>query len=251
MAWARRAASTSPSPAATIEPFMRMCHWRAKGSGSGTPASRARSARKDRMLASCSRLAWWIGCFRSSISSRALTKRQPSKLAPAEPAVEHVEDGQQALGGVAGAALDLGDQPSLRPQLLAALEDGEDEVVLGAEVAVEGHLGHAGLVDDRVDADRADAVAAEEPVRGRQDALAGLGVLRHGAARGCTAVHLAVDPRGPPRLTRAHVGPNASRTASAMVGGRGRDAGESATAGLKKSALSRRFPASGTWRRRR
>jgi hypothetical protein len=102
-------------------------------------------------------------------------------------------------------------------------------------VAIEGHLGHAGLVDDRVDADRADAVAAEEPVRGRQDALAGLGVLRHGAARGCTAVHLAVDPRGPPRLTRA-MSANV-RDGLGVVGDHGRDAG--GLTGGEKFALSR------------
>ena len=40
---ARAAASRSPSAAETIEPFMRMCHWRANPSGSWMPASSARS----------------------------------------------------------------------------------------------------------------------------------------------------------------------------------------------------------------
>ncbi len=40
---ARAAARVSPSAAATMDPFIRMCHLRAKESGSATPASSASS----------------------------------------------------------------------------------------------------------------------------------------------------------------------------------------------------------------
>jgi hypothetical protein len=49
-AFARFAASRSPSAACTIEPFIRMCQERAKASGSRSPASSARSRTRERMF---------------------------------------------------------------------------------------------------------------------------------------------------------------------------------------------------------
>ena len=60
--WARRAAERSPSAADTIEPFIRMCHWRANSSGSATPASAARPSTKSRIRA---RWSGWRGAGRS------------------------------------------------------------------------------------------------------------------------------------------------------------------------------------------
>src|SRR5262249_10133319 len=48
---ARRAASRAPSPAATMEPFMRMCTLRATAWGSAAPASVATSRTIARILA--------------------------------------------------------------------------------------------------------------------------------------------------------------------------------------------------------
>jgi hypothetical protein len=89
-----------------------------------------------------------------------------------EPAVEDVEDREQPLVGLASALLDLALEPVLGPALLAAREEGEHERVLGAEVAVQRHPGDAGALDDRVDPDRADAVAREQLVGRFEDALA-------------------------------------------------------------------------------
>jgi hypothetical protein len=61
-----------------------------------------------------------------------------------------VEDGQHHV-----ARRRLGEPRGGRPLSLALLlHVGADEVVLGGEVVVEGRLGHAGLGDDPVDADR-------------------------------------------------------------------------------------------------
>jgi hypothetical protein len=89
-----------------------------------------------------------------------------------EPAGERVEDREQALGGRRAAALGLGLQPGARPQLVAALEEREDQVVLRGEVAVERHLRDAALGDDPVDADRARPVPAEQVVRRVEDPFA-------------------------------------------------------------------------------
>ena len=107
MSWARLAASWSPSPAATIEPFMRMCHLCASASGSRAPASAAHEVRER------------------------------------EPPAEHVEEGEHALRGGGGAGFHLGAEPVLGPALLALLEERQDEHVLGWEVTVKAHLGHA------------------------------------------------------------------------------------------------------------
>jgi hypothetical protein len=90
----------------------------------------------------------------------------------AEPVRERVEDCEQALGRGAAAALGLRLQPGARPELLAPLEEGEDQVVLRGEVAVERHLRDAALGDDPVDPDRPGAVPAEQLVGGVQDPLA-------------------------------------------------------------------------------
>ena len=94
------------------------------------------------------------------------------EVVPPEPLVEDVEDRQESLLGQVGPQLDLPLEPRPRPDLLAALEDRLDELVLGAEMPVERHLRHTGLGDDSIDTDAVDAVAGEELVRGLQDALA-------------------------------------------------------------------------------
>jgi hypothetical protein len=58
------------------------------------------------------------------------------------------------------------------PVLLAALEEREDERVLGWEVAVERRLGHAGVLDHLLDAHAANAAPREQLIRGVQQPLA-------------------------------------------------------------------------------
>src|SRR5207237_7372227 len=57
-----------------------------------------------------------------------------------KPLVEDGEDRQQAFAWVGGVLLDLGLEPLLGPELLASLQKGQDQVILGGEVPVEGHL---------------------------------------------------------------------------------------------------------------
>ena len=77
----------------------------------------------------------------------------------------------RSLGEACGAAgLDL--EQVVGPVLLAALEEGEDERVLGWEMAVERRLGHAGVLDDLLDAHAANAAPREQLIRGVQQPLA-------------------------------------------------------------------------------
>src|SRR5207302_7246213 len=85
------------------------------------------------------------------------------------------KDGKQALARRGGAALDLGLEPFVSPQLLPLLEESQYQVVLGAKMPVETHLGYAGSGDDGVHSDGADSLPAEQVVGGRQDLLAGAG----------------------------------------------------------------------------
>jgi hypothetical protein len=95
-----------------------------------------------------------------------------------EPLAQHVEDDDQPVGGVRGPRHDLGLEPVARPYLLAPPQEGEDQLVLGAEVPVERHLRHPGAGHDRIDAHRMGAVATEQLVRGIEDPLARAGDLR-------------------------------------------------------------------------
>ena len=49
--------------------------------------------------------------------------------------------------------------------------EGRDQSVLGFKHPIEGRLRHAGSLDDRVDADSADALAVKQLVCRREDAL--------------------------------------------------------------------------------
>jgi hypothetical protein len=73
----------------------------------------------------------------------------------------------------------LGDLVPGAPEVLVlALEKGGDQVVLGAEVAIEAGLGDAGRRDHQVDPDRAHAFPIEQ-ARGRlENALATRRVAR-------------------------------------------------------------------------
>ncbi len=95
-----------------------------------------------------------------------------------EPLLEDVEDGQQLVLGVVGAVARFALDPAVRPDVLAALEEGKDEVIFGWEVPVERGLGHARGLDDLVDPDRTDPAAGEQLVGRREDAFVCVGRRR-------------------------------------------------------------------------
>ena len=175
--------AASPSAAATIEPFIRMCHWRANASGSATPASAASPARNSRITLRCWTLATRPGSSRSVSSSITLMNEQPSKSGRANHSPKTSKIASSRAAGVARAALDLGLQPAARPALLAGGEEGDDQLVLGREVAVQRHLRRARLVDDAVHADGARAVLGEQLVGRVQDPLAPFGHDRSSTRR--------------------------------------------------------------------
>ncbi len=70
-------------------------------------------------------------------------KEQPFEVVTAEPCVEDVEDREEPIAGISRTPLDLGLKPLVRPELLAALEKREHEVVLRREVTVKRHSRHA------------------------------------------------------------------------------------------------------------
>jgi hypothetical protein len=115
-------------------------------------------------------LALRVGDLQQDVDERAALE-----VVALEPLVEDVEDREQSLAGIDGSPLDCALKPVPGPALLAALEEREHERVLGGEVPVQGHPRDPGLLDDRVDADRADALTGEELVGGVEDALAGAG----------------------------------------------------------------------------
>jgi hypothetical protein len=63
-------------------------------------------------------------------------ERTTLEVRPGEPFSEDLEDGQQTLHWSVAPALGFGLHPTVRPENLAALKEGEDEIVLGREVPV-------------------------------------------------------------------------------------------------------------------
>ena len=74
-------------------------------------------------------------------------------------------------------SLDLGEHV-VEPAQPRASQPQPDQVVLRAEVGVEGRLGDVGVSDDRVDPGRPDAVGPEQLRRGVDDSLPGVGEMR-------------------------------------------------------------------------
>src|SRR5215211_659141 len=100
-----------------------------------------------------------------------------------EPFVEGVEDRQQLRFRRRAAASGFGFDPAYGPALLAPLEEGQDEVVLGREVAVEGPLGDPCALDHLVDPDIPDASAGKQLVGRIEEALARSGPCRRSRCR--------------------------------------------------------------------
>ncbi len=153
MCCARFAASWSPSPAATIDPFIKMCHCRANASGSATPASGHERPNASEVFGA--RVVQDMG--RVADLQQHVDERTAFEVGLAEPLVENVEDGQQAFAGIARALLDCALEPVFGPALLAPFEERQHQRIFGREVSVQGHACDAGLLDDGVDADGANA----------------------------------------------------------------------------------------------
>jgi hypothetical protein len=86
---------------------------------------------------------------------------------------QDVEDAQQPVAGVLE-SLQAGGDPGLAGGV-APLEVGPDQLVLAAEGAVQRGLGHAGPLDDAVDAHHVDALVVEELVGRVEEAIPGRG----------------------------------------------------------------------------
>ena len=89
-----------------------------------------------------------------------------------EPLVEDVEDREQALLRSRPLVPRAGLDAPARPDLLAALEERDHELVLRREMPVERRLGDGRALDHLVDSDSADAAAGEELVGTLEDPLA-------------------------------------------------------------------------------
>lgn len=167
MALAREAACRSPSMSATRAPLTRMRTLQANPRGprrqrirpsrrsgpgllqvpGGRPAERVLRAHLDQHLQEGPRL------------------RRPVP----EPAFERVEDGQEGRAGraaPAGCLLDRGGA-GLEP----GVQVGHDQVVLAAEVTVEGRLRHPRARGQLIDPDIPDAAPGEQVIRGVEETL--------------------------------------------------------------------------------
>jgi hypothetical protein len=89
----------------------------------------------------------------------------------AEPALQRGKDARQFCLRTAAAGFDRVDEP-FAPLLALGLQHGMHQVGFRSEQLVERGLGGAGLVDDGVDAGGVDAVLAEQPRRGSEQASA-------------------------------------------------------------------------------
>jgi hypothetical protein len=113
-----RPACRSPSAAATMQPFMRMCHWRAKPSASSHAGLRARPPMKPRISRRLAHALARAPGSRVVELEHHVDERAALEVVAREPLAEDVEDRQQALRGVAR-ALDGRPAASARPALLA------------------------------------------------------------------------------------------------------------------------------------
>jgi hypothetical protein len=84
----------------------------------------------------------------------------------AEPFREHVKYRQQLLARAMTAPLALGFKPILGPELLAAAQEVDNQVILGRKIPVQRHLRRASLGDDGIDSHRPDTFTAEQIVGG-------------------------------------------------------------------------------------
>jgi hypothetical protein len=104
-----------------------------------------------------------VGQFDRRIDERATAK--PGIAGDAIKIVEHGQDPTARRTGLLHGGPDAFETP-----LPALVEHRADDVVLGLEVMIERHPGHAAGLDDFVDAHMRDALAIEQVRRAGQDA---------------------------------------------------------------------------------
>ena len=90
-----------------------------------------------------------------------------------KPLVVDVEDREQTLLGLFGAAQHLRFDEIARPALFAQIEERDDQIVLGRKVPVERRLGDARARHDLVDPHRPYAAVREQLVARVENPLAG------------------------------------------------------------------------------
>ena len=111
-------------------------------------------------------------------------KRAAAETRLRERLAEHVENPQKAIPGRLVARERPGD--ALLPGRVPGGEIAPDELVLAAEDAVEGGLGHPGTRDYPVDADGVHALFVKQLVGGGQQPLAGRPPIRGRGGHGLT-----------------------------------------------------------------
>src|SRR5262249_53141506 len=102
-------------------------------------------------------------------------KRTTFKRFFAEPAVEGIEDGQQAFFRDGRASVDFRFEPAPRPHLLARIQKGDRQFVLRAEVAVKARFSAVRSIEDGINTDLADAAFGEQLIGSLKNALARAG----------------------------------------------------------------------------
>ena len=172
IACARRAASRSPSVAATIEPFIRMCHERVNSVGSRR-FGLARQLLDHRpgcfAGAECSPAPTGAKGASRTARSRTSTPRSPARWNHSS------KTSKIASSFCFGVSCPVAAPPPRRPErpaLLAALQERQDEFVLRPEVPVQRCSGYAGRLDDLVDAHIADPAMSEQVIGRGEDAFA-------------------------------------------------------------------------------
>src|SRR5690348_7352120 len=152
---------------AVYAPSTRSSRPSASSFGFGAPSASAIAARRrrhSRRLASTTR---WPGCEGSAKLVRIIDERTAAIAGLRGAAREEIRDGVEHGARVVGKWREV--RVPLLPELdIALLEIGDDQVVLRFETAVDADLRHARLVDDLLDADRANALAIEKVGRDRQ-----------------------------------------------------------------------------------
>src|SRR5215472_328690 len=97
-------------------------------------------------------------------------ERAALEILVAEPAVEHIEDREQAGDRICRATFDL--EPIAGPDLFPTIEKGYRQIELGFEVAIKARFGAARLCKNRIDADLVDPPAGKEFVGRSEQPLA-------------------------------------------------------------------------------
>jgi hypothetical protein len=158
------------SAAEMMKPFIRMCHDRAKLSGSRRPAVSARWRTIERMLSRY----WMLACGGTQLDQHVGERAAIEVLTLSEPVMEHVEDAAAALRGCCRAAA-IAARPGQRSTAFATLQHRQ-QIVFGPKVPEHGGLGRPGLADDLVDAHRADPAPGEQRIGRAHNSFVG----RHG-----------------------------------------------------------------------